>query len=270
MRIRKENTMKTRSQVIYKLMWEKLKSETVVMAFLIAAILYSLISSLLINYDCAALAPWFSKIGKSFDEVIRNTCYGVIAGISFYLVNDFYKNIYTKVDVYNAMFNKLYITLFNATSMVQAISGDQYEKTMGREQMFKCIMGYLCDDKDDFHQIGSLVKNRNISVEHFIELADKWEDANGMRKGFLDVYGNMLTRDEQYSLSRYDYDQKTDLLRTIDNSVRDSDQQKTEILDRDIASIVNMIVGYKLCLTDLANKYNSYAYSMARQKRRSI
>jgi hypothetical protein len=185
-------------------------------------------------------------------------------------VNDLYKNVYTKVDVFNAMFNKLYMILFNATSLVQAVSGENYKKYMSREQTFRCIMNNLCNEEDDFRQIGSLVKKRQISVERFTLLANKWEETNGMRKGFLEIYGNMLTTDEQYSLSRHEYDSKTELLRTIYQTISDTDQQHAEVVDRDIAAIVNMIVGYKICLTDLSRKYISYAYSMGNQKRASI
>lgn len=267
---RKENNVRNRSQIITGLMLKRLMQEKILLAFLVGSILYGFISNLLIGYNITVCPSWFSVIGKSIDDVIRNTCYGVIAGISFYLVNDLYKNVYTKVDVFNAMFNKLYMILFNATSLVQAVSGENYKKYMSREQTFRCIMNNLCNEEDDFRQIGSLVKKRQISVERFTLLANKWEETNGMRKGFLEIYGNMLTTDEQYSLSRYEYDSKTELLRTIYQTISDTDQQHAEVVDRDIAAIVNMIVGYKICLTDLSRKYISYAYSMGNQKRASI
>ena len=118
---RKENNVRNRSQIITGLMLKRLMQEKILLAFLVGSILYGFISNLLIGYNITVCPSWFSVIGKSIDDVIRNTCYGVIAGISFYLVNDLYKNVYTKVDVFNAMFNKLYMILFNATSLVQAV-----------------------------------------------------------------------------------------------------------------------------------------------------
>lgn len=257
----REEDRKRRSKIRLYLMWNALKQDKMLIWIFFFSALYAFVSNFISSNCPISCEPLLANLGNAVDGVLRNTCYGVIAGIAFYLINEIYKNAYKKTDVYNTMFGELFMVEFNAYTLVEAISGDKYDKDMSREQLFQCIMEYICNENDEFHQLGSFVKYRHLSLERIALLVYKWNEANSKRRVFLSNYGDMLTRDEFCNLNRFDDNYVSSLIRTFDLMIKTSNQEYLKVLDNDITTTVNWIIAYKITITDLTKKYITYSYS---------
>lgn len=252
---------KRRSKIRLYLIRNAVKQDKMLIWIFVISVLYAFVSNFISSYCPITCEPLLANLGNAADVVLRNTCYGVIAGIAFYLINDIYKNAYKKTDVYNAMFKELYMVEFNAYTLVGAISGDKYNKNMSREQLFQCIMVYICNENDEFHQFGSFVKYRQIPLDRIALLVYKWNEANSKRRVFLSNFGDLLTRDEFCNLNRFDDNYVPGLIRTFDLMIETSNQEYLKVRDNDIATTVNWIIAYKIAITDLTKKYINHSYS---------
>ena len=80
-------------------MCQNAKQERIVLWIGAISLIYALASNLLKQYSLLPFSNDVLYILSSLDETFRNCCYGLAAGITFYLLNDFYKNAYQKVDI---------------------------------------------------------------------------------------------------------------------------------------------------------------------------
>lgn len=250
-----------RSKIIIQQLASVLIENRVLIAILLISLCYAFLSNLLSNICLIFCDPWIVNVGNAIDDVVRNTCYGIIAGITFFLVNDVYTNAIKKVDDYDALFKELYMANFEASSLLKAISGDKYVKEMNREQLFNAIMTYICNEDDEFQQIGSFTKIRHLPINYCGILIAKWHDSNCKRKEFLATFGDLLTRGEQLKLNRFEDNLATELIKKLEIMIQtSSNNQFVDFRDCDIAVIVNWIIGYKMVITDLAKRYIKYSY----------
>ena len=110
-----------RNKAIGQLLRQGAKNERMVLWALSFSVIYALVSNFLTHCPPLPLSANILDIMASIDETIRNCCYGIIAGISFYLLNDFYKNAYKKVDIYNDMYPNLYNLWLKPYQLVLAL-----------------------------------------------------------------------------------------------------------------------------------------------------
>ena len=249
----KEKKTKTRSQVQRMLLLQRLGNEKMLLLLLFFAFAYSLASNIISKCCPIDCDPQWANIGNALDDVIKNISYGIFVGVFFYIVNDVYKNVVEKTKNLNRI---------HAYSMVYDLCDEEYDKNMSEEQLFQCIMTKLCNEDDEFHLIGSILKTRHISTEKLTYLIDKWEEANTMRNLFLNTYGDLITRDEFFNLNGFGNSWASVLIRRGEELIRNFDREEIDVNDRDIAGIVNCIVRYKFTLTDLTRKYLKYSYSI--------
>lgn len=246
------------SQILKSEILRRLKQEKIIIFFFLLALIYILISNIVSK--CSPIECGFANLGNALDEFVKNVCYGIVAGILFYLINDFYKNVVKHIQEMDTMFHELHKLQVNACYMVQAICGDNYDKIKSREQMFQCMMKCLCNEKEEFKVFGNLFKFYRIKVEDYIFLIDKWKEANKLQRDFLSAYGDLLQREEIYRLNSFDNNLLSETIRYIDMQIYNSNKEFVEIRECDITIIVNIIISNKIYLTDLARKYIYYAY----------
>lgn len=260
MKKNKTQKMRSYSLILKRELRQRLKQEKPIKMLIIFAFIYTLISNIISKCCPIGCSPQYANIGNALDELAKNVCYSIIAGIIFYIINDVYKNAVKRIPEMDAMFHELHKLQANACYMLQALCDDNYDKTKNREQMFLCVMKHLCNGNKEIKTIGSLFKVQSIKVEDCAILIDKWKEANKLRCDFLGAYGDLLTREEIYRLSSFDDNLVRETIGYIDMHINGSYKEFVEIRECDITIIVNRIVNYKVYLTDLTKKYIHYAY----------
>lgn len=253
---------RTRSQVLRMLLLQRLDNEKLLLFLLLLALSYSMASNIISNCCPIVCSPNLAIIGNALNDVAKNICYSIIAGILFYFVNSIYSDVYKNVDKYNAMSNSLILLQFDSKTLVQLLTDDHYDKNMNQVDLFKSIMRYLCNKDDDYHQIGRCRIIHHIPIDRFDLLINKWEETNEKRKEFLDNYGELLNKEEKSTLRSYWYDLTTRRIIEISKLAVKPDLQYVDFYEIDLARIVNMIVSYKMFLTELAKKYVKYTFKI--------
>lgn len=252
---------RTYRQIVITELWQRIKHEKLLIAILILAAIY-VISSIIISNCCPIECDkCFANWGNAINELFKNVCYSIIAGITFYLINDIYKNALKAVKTYDEMFPVLYRMHDDVLKLVQNIIGDRYDKSMNREKLYSTIMSCLCNEDDEFHMIGTFSKNRHLLKEDIAYTIVKEKDFNKDRLIFLEVYGDMLTKDEKFSLNRFGDSLDADVVRSVEILLAKTNQEYIDIIDVDISTIIRWLVNYKCYLKDLSKKYIKFAYT---------
>lgn len=83
--------IRTYSQILKRELQLRLRQEEFLIRLLIAALAYSLISNVISKCCPIMCIAILANIGNAIDELLRNICYSIIAGIVFYIINDLYK-----------------------------------------------------------------------------------------------------------------------------------------------------------------------------------
>lgn len=253
--------IRTYSQILKRELQLRLRQEEFLIRLLIAALAYSLISNVISKCCPIMCIAILANIGNAIDELLRNICYSIIAGIVFYIINDLYKNVVKRVSEMDKMFHELLYLQVNANILLSYISSDKYDKSMSREQAFQCIMKYICNEDIEFNIVGSLSKTRTIAVDVISIFVNKWREINKMQATFLTTYGDLLEREEILKLNRCNDYLDSEIIDYLNMQLENTNEEFVQVLEHGIALIVNRFIGYKIYLTDLAKKYINYNYS---------
>lgn len=253
---------KARNKAIRQLMCLRLKKETMVLRILAFSVTYALVSNILTHCSPLNLPPNVLDIMASIDETMRNCCYGVIASITFYLINAFYKNAYKKVDLYNDMYPSLYNLWLKIYQLVLAINNRQLDESLSNDTLHTSIITNLCGEtnEDTTRKI-----DRDVSADMFHILYILWSDAIKDKSKFLEVYGNIVEREEYSKLNDKELDISVERLKEY----VPKDEQIVKALpitirDYDIERSVYLILKYKTDLASMVNKYSIYYYGNQR------
>lgn len=256
-----EKRTRTYSQTLKREFLLRLTQEKVLICLLVFSLAYALISNIISRYCHIECVAELSNMGNAIDELLKNICYSIIAGIVFYIINDLYKNVVKRVSEMDKMFHELLYLQVNANILLSYISSDKYEKSMSREQAFQCIMKYMCNEDIDFNIVGSVSKTRTIAVNVIAILVDKWREIKKMQATFLVTYGDLLEREDILKLNRCNDYLDSEMIDYLLKQLENTNEEFVQILEHDIAFIVNRFIGYKMYLTNLAKKYIHYNYS---------
>ena len=253
---------KARNKAIRRLMSQRLKKETMVLCILAFSVTYALVSNILTHCSPLNLPPNVLDIMASIDETMRNCCYGVIASITFYLINDFYKNAYKKVDLYNDMYPSLYNLWLKIYQLVLAINNRQLDESLSNDTLHTSIITNLCGEtnEDTTRKI-----DRDVSADMFHISYILWSDAIKDNYKFLEVYGNIVEREEYSKLN--DKELEISVERLKEYVPKDEQIVKAlpiTIRDYDIDRSVYLILKYKTDLASMVNKYSIYYYGNQR------
>lgn len=249
---------KARNKIIQRIMCQRLKKETIVLCILFLSVIYAFASNLFTHCSHLNLSPIILDFIASIDETIRNCCYGIVASITFYLVNDFYKNAYKKVDLYNDMYPSLYNLWLKIYQLVLAINNHQLDEELSNDALHTSIIANLCGDinKEKTRKI-----DRKVSADMFHFLYIMWHDAIKDKKIFLETYGHIIEREEYSKLNDKELDISSERLKTyIPNDEQIVNALPITIRDYDIKRSVYLILKYKSDLASMVNKYSIYYY----------
>lgn len=168
-----------------------------------------------------------------------------------------------RVSDIDSMLGELLLLYSNACSMLQTISNNTYSNCMDLNQGYKCIMKNLCKKDVEFQYFGNPYISHTIEVDACALPVNKWKDANKVRNDFfLCAYGELLERQEIYSLNGFDDSVVSDIVSFLNSQIEEAGNDVIQVSDYDITVIVNRIINYKKFLTYLAKKYVKYNYRL--------
>lgn len=244
---------KERNKAILRLMRQRIGTEKSVLFILFISFSYALGSNILTHY---CLIKY--NILVSIDETLRNVFYGVIAGIAFYLANDFYKNAYKKVDSYSAMYPSLYSLWLRTYQLILAINKHELDKTQSIDELLSSIMSNICEgnEEETSHRY-----NIEISADKFQLLYILWSDVLKDKVKFLETYGNAIEREEYSKLNDKGLDISVERLKEYaPNDEQIAKAKMVKICNYDIQRTIYLILNYKTDLASMVNKYSIFYY----------
>lgn len=246
-----------RDRIIWKLVRERYKGEIVIRLALLLSIAYATISCFMLRYNPIDINPVILDIMATFDEVIRNCCYSVIAGIVFYILNDFYKNIYSLVDTYNGMYPELYKLWLKVYQLILSLNEYKYDESP-KDDVYNLLLANFVKE-DDIHQAG--FGNVEIPYDKGHLLLFLWTDVNTERRKFLETYGNIISRNEYSKLNNNEYDVGVDILKEAIPQIEHYEKDMTvTISNHCIQRTIFLICILKNDLVTMANKYSKFYY----------
>lgn len=257
-----EQNYKTRNKAIWQLIRQKIIKERMVLYVLTFSLIYALVSNILTHCSPLNLPTRVLGVMASIDETLRNCCYGVIASITFYLINDFYKNVYKKVDLYNDMYPSIYRLWLKVYQLLLAINNFELDDTLTNDALQASIIKNLRMNKKD-----NSSRNVNIDIRanlfHIINVM--WEDAIKDKEKFLEVYGHIIEREEYSKLNDKELDISVERLKEY----TPDDEHIVKALpitirDYEIQRAIYLIIKYKSDLASMVNKYSIFYYGKER------
>lgn len=255
-----EKRTRTHHQIIMREMLLRFKQERTLVRLFLAALVYSLISNIVskccpIECDIAV-----ANMGNAVDELVKNICYSIIAGVIFYFINDIYRGVVNRVSDMDNMFRELVSLYSNARDVLLIISNSSCNNNMDRKEVYKCVMKHLCDEDVEFHLFGNPYKSHTIGVDDCAILVSRWKDECKKQRDFLAVYGELLEKQEVYRLNDYDDSLVNDIASCLSKEIEKTSSEYFQISDYNITVLVNRIIHYKYYITNLAKKYVRYNY----------
>lgn len=256
-----------RNRIIWKLIREKYKNEVFVISALLLSITYTIVSSFCLRCSPLIINSTILDIMASLDEVIRNCCYGVIAGIVFYFLNDFYKSTYSLIDTYNRMFPELYKVWLKIYQLIFTLSDQKYDISH-KDDVYNFLLANFVKE-DDIHKEN--FKNIETPYDKCHLLLWLWTDVNIERKKFLEIYGNIISREEYSKLNYNEYDVSIDMLKAVISETEHYEKEPTvSIPNRYIQRTIFLICTLKNDLVIMANKYSKFYYETRRGIRTDV
>lgn len=257
---------KARSKAIQRLMHQRLQRERIVLCILAISVLYAFASNILTHCSPIELHPNIMNTMAAIDETVRNCCYGIIAGATFYLFNDFYKNAYKKVDLYNDMYPSLYRLWLKVYHMVLSINNRELDETLTNEELQTSIIKNLRVDKEE-DSSGSV--NIDIRPDMFHIIYGMWEDALKDKEKFLEVYGHVIEKEEFAKLNDKELDISVERIKAyFPGNEHIAQALPITMGDYDIQRSIYLILKYKSDLASMVNKYSIYYYDNQRGVRK--
>jgi hypothetical protein len=257
-----ESNRKARNRAIKRLLCREAKKEVWVLFILAFSMVYALVSNLLMHCSPLPLPATILDIMVSVDETLRNCCYGLITGITFYLLNDLYKNVYKKVDLYNEMYPYLYKLWLKTYQMVLAINDHKLDELQTNEELHASIILNLCGPSE---KEPSLRSKSEILASEVHLLNAFWPDILKDKEKFLNVYGDIITREEYSKLNDKELDTSVERLKVYEpNDEEIISGMMITIRDYDIQRAIYLILNFKADLAAMVNKYSLYYYNEER------
>lgn len=249
---------RTRNKAIWKQICQNVKNDQLVLWVLAISVIYAVVSNIFRQYSLLPFSNNVLYTLSSIDEALRNSCYGLIAGIALYLLNDFYKNAYQKVDIYNDMYPNLYRLWLKTYQLILAINDHELDKSHSNEELQFSIITNLCGQQENEEEENVVHKTtQEILASDLHLLFVLWSDIAEDKKKFLEVYGHVIAREEYLKLNDKELDIMGERLKGYipeDEQIRHG--MSITIRDHDIQRAIYLILTFK---TDLALMVNKYA-----------
>lgn len=248
-----------KEEVFRNTLCERIKEEKIALFVLSIALVYALISNILYYCEPLPIDPRLLSIMDSIDEVIRNFCYGIGASVCFYLFHNVIRNHRKTIDAYNEMFSELHKLWWNVRLLLNYICDDKYDSTQDLESLVQLIYLHFCKDKKE-RVTGASVAEVSIFDFHF--LFTYWVNLMTEKKKFLEVFGNVISREEFLGISNNEYDiclhRMTEIMPEVETFEKD---QTVTVRDYDILRTARLILELQSDLAKMVMKYSIYDYS---------
>ena len=249
----------SRAQIYCREMRKKFFEERILRLALYITIPYTLISNFLSHCPPLSMDYWILSIMDSLDVVIRNCCYGVIAGIAFYFFNDFHKSIGSKIDKYNGMFSELHKLWWGIYNPLSNVNSNTYDESKDIITNIQYIYQYLYENKT----------GKEINAQTILEIPRdrlsyinyKWQTAQEEKKKFLEIYGNIISREEYSRMAYSEYDISIEVLKTAFSDIMVIDEKEYVcITERNLQRALYLMVQFEKDLAKMVNKYFEFYY----------
>jgi hypothetical protein len=255
-----------RTKVFCHTLWARLKEECSAFHFLLIAFIYALVSNILYKCEPLPIDASILSIMDSVDEVIRNFCYGIGASVCFYLFHDVIRGHRKTVDTYNEMFEELHKLWWSIRSPLMILCDDIFKYPQDKESLVQRLYLRFCKTKKENRTYTSVTK-LPISDVHF--LLNTWTNVMTEKKKFLEVFGNVISREEFLKINNSEYDDCWQRLKGIMPEVEIFEKgQVINMRDYDILMTSRLMLEFQSDLAKMVNKYSIYDYSDSKYKKK--
>ena len=250
---------KTKGQIFRQTFRKQLKNESILITLFLVALIYAFLSNIFLRCTPLCIDRGILNIMASVDDLFRNCCYGLIVSILFYVINDYYKNIGSKIDGYNEMFPELYEMWWSLFYSLSFETDDQYNESKGIDSNYNILYHHFKEGKKDkeFSPLNII----QIPFDKFNHLQCMWQTALENKKKFLEIYGNIINRKEYSQLAYSEYDIS---LAIVNSAIEDikifNNREHVCITERNLQRALYLIVQYELYLAKMVNKYSEFYY----------
>lgn len=260
------NIKNYKTKVFYHTLWIRLNGECIAFRFLFGAFVYALISNIL--YKCTPLPidARLLSIMDSIDVVLRNFCYGIGASVFFYLFHDVIRNHRNTLDTYNEMFEELHKLWWSIRSPLMILCDDIFKYPQSKESLIQKIYLRFCTTKKERFTLASVTK---LPISDADFLLNTWTNVMTEKKKFLEVYGDIISREEFLKLNNSEYDYCLQRLKDVMPEVEIFEKGQVVIMrDFDILMTSRLMLEFQSDLAKMVNKYSIYDYSETKYKKK--
>lgn len=202
----------------------------------------------------------------SFDEVIRNFCYGIGASVFFYLFHDVIRNHRKKIDTYNEMFEELHKLWWSIRSPLMILCDDIFQYSQAKESLIQKIYLRFCKTKKEQITLASATK---LPISDVYFLLSTWTNVMTEKKKFLEVFGNVISREEFLKINNSEYDYCLQKLKDVMPEVETFEKgQVITMRDYDILMTFRLMLDFQSDLAKMVNKYSIFDYSESKYNKK--
>ena len=253
------NNSKYKKIVLCHTLGDRLKEERLAFSFLSIAFVYALASNILYKCEPLSIDPSLLSIMDSVDGVIRNFCYGIGASVCFYLFHDIIRNHRRTVETYNEMFDELHKLWWSIRSPLVILCEDIFKCTQDKEVLIQKLYLRFCKTKKEQITLAGVTK-LPVSDVHY--LMTTWTLVMDEKKKFLEVYGDVISREEFLKLNNIEYDYCLQRLKEAMPKMETFEKgQVVNMRDFDIMMTSKLMLELQSDLAEMVNKYSVYDFS---------
>ena len=257
---------KYKNKVLCQTLRARMKGEHFAFGFLLIAFVYALASNIFYKCEPLSINTRLLSIMDSVDGVIRNFCYGIGASVCFYLFHDVIRNHRKTVETYNDMFEELHKLWWSIRSPLMILCEDIFKHPQDKEALIQKLYLRFCKTKKEQITLASITK---LSVSDVHYLLTTWVLVMDEKKKFLEVYGNVISREEFLKINNIEYDYCLQTLKEVMPKMETFEKgQMINMLDLDIMMTSKLMLELQSDLAKMVNKYSVYDYSDSKYKKK--
>ena len=255
-----------KDKVLCQTLRARMKEERLAVGILFIAFVYALASNILYKCEPLSIDPRLLSIMDSVDGVIRNFCYGIGASVCFYLFHDVIRNHRKAVETYNDMFEELHKLWWSIRSPLMILCEDIFKYPQDKEVLTQKLYLRFCKTKKEQITLAGVTK---LSVSDVHYLLTTWTLVMDEKKKFLEVYGNVISREEFLMINSADYDYCLQRLKEVMPEIETFEKgQVVNMRDYDIMMTSKLMLELQSDLAKMVNKYSVYDYSDSKYKKK--
>ncbi len=257
---------KYKEKVLCQTLKARMKEERLAFGILLIAFVYALASNILSKCEPLSIDTRLLSIMDSVDGVIRNFCYGIGASVCFYLFHDVIHNHRKTVEANNNMFEELHKLWWSIRLPLMILCEDIFKYPQDKEALIQKLCLRFCKTKKEQITLAGVTK---LSVSDVDYLLTTWTLVMDEKKKFLEVYGDVISREEFLRINNINYDYCLQRLKEVMPKMEISGKdQIVNMRDFDIVMTSKLMLELESDLAKMVNKYSIYDYSDSKYKKK--